>query len=1527
MSFKPIETVRENAMHKFTNLLLSATLVVSSVMSMAAAPQARKVSAASHTTSASIAKKVTPPPAKASSLKVKAPAADLLPSKRKKASSFVEQAGKISTIRHKGKKMRLPAASAAAPQNLQGLVIFSDSWTDEPGYGWYTVPSSAGQDFTELFPTEEVSGAYMAFYKDGIVYEHDYFDFMGMFVFISVNAYDAETGELIETYDAEDLSVIGLGAAEDPTSGTVYGIMYTATGSNLTLATLDYNDVTGCDVTPIADIPAGFNPNVIVCDNDGQLYTVCKDGYLYKVNKTTAEFTAVGDTGLEPEYLASATVDRKSGKMYYAVSDASDAGFLAEVDLATGAASTVYEFPYNEEIVGLCAPFIANDGAPAAVADFEVEFAEGSHSGTFSFTAPTTLFDGTAATGDVSYKVLADGETVASGTTTYGAAVTGNIEYEGNGETTFIAYCSNAEGDGPKTSTKQFVGVGTAAAPEDVKAVADGQTVTVSWEPVTESIDGGYINPAEVLYNVVRYGDDESVIIANHISETSVTDEIPEPDGIATYYYTVTAEYDGVKSAAVTTNTLVFGSVTPPYSNVFADTKSLDGFTVLNNNEDNVTWQYVDGYANIQWHSDNDMDDYLVFPPMNLTAGSLYEVTVSLASASLYYNEAIEIVYGTEMTAAGLNKVALAPYEFSNTEFEDVVGYVIPEKDGIFYIAVHGISAADQYKINIASVAVSGAKSALIPAAVEDFKAEAVAAFQTEVKLSYTAPSKNMKGETITSSTIEIFRGETSISKTEVTAGQAVTVTDNPGEDGTYTYTIVPSNAEGAGPASTASVYVGATKPADVAQPTIVETQVGYIKLTWEAVTTDMYGAPMPAGVVTYTVVDADGFAVAEGLTETTYETQVCQPGEQDFAQFAVVAVTSAGNGGGEYSDMIAVGTPYTSYDESFADGELHYILGMMTMYGNCEWSILTDDYFGDMTSADNDGGFLAMYGDNLDFESAVFTGLIAIPTEGNPAFFFNTYNILDAEGTPDTNVVTVMVREQGSDQIDEIFSEPISEMGSDVDGWVQGVVSLDAYKGKNIQIYVAGCIQQYVYVLFDMFRVGEIFDNDLSVAGIQAPAQVLPGEDYIVNVTVANNGAKDATAFNVELYVDDELVDSEPYESLAVGAKVTATFGLTASAVAVDPIAVQAKVVYAADEYTDNNESRVVEITPVLTDFPYVTDLKATAAESTVTLTWTAPAASDYVIKDFQDFEDGVAGDGVTGSFEGWTLVDGDGEAVGGINGYDLPGITPGSTKAAFFIFDSSDLEPTDFAAHSGDKFLAAMFRYDDGQTDDWAISPMLNGEAQTISLWAKSFNLSYPEKIGFYYSTGSLKTDDFVEVTAPFVVDEEDWTEYSFDVPAGAKYFAIRSCATGSFMLMIDDVTYKPAPLALEGYDIYRDAVKVNAQPVTAATYTETVADGTYAYNVIAIYNLGTSRASNSAAVTVGNSGLTDLAAGLKITAADGNIIVRGAAGKAIAINTVDGKTIFATASAAAQVKVAVSQGIYLVKAGDTVAKVIVK
>ncbi len=196
-------------------------------------------------------------------------------------------------------------------------------------------------------------------------------------------------------------------------------------------------------------------------------------------------------------------------------------------------------------------------------------------------------------------------------------------------------------------------------------------------------------------------------------------------------------------------------------------------------------------------------------------------------------------------------------------------------------------------------------------------------------------------------------------------------------------------------------------------------------------------------------------------------------------------------------------------------------------------------------------------------------------------------------------------------------------------------------------------------------------------------------------------------------------------------------------------------------------------------------------------------------------------------------------------------------------------------------------------------------------------------------YYSTGSLETADFISagVEVPSVPGE--WTRYEATLPDGARYFAIRSCATGSFMLMLDDVTYQPAStgdLALTGYNVYRDREKVNTDAVTTTSFTDTTDEpGKHTWTVTAVYAQGESRGSNTATPDL-SSISTEMAASISITAAHGEIIVDGAEGLNISVASTDGRLIFNNIGQA-ETHIEVASGIYIVKAGTTTAKLIVR
>ena len=253
---------------------------------------------------------------------------------------------------------------------------------------------------------------------------------------------------------------------------------------------------------------------------------------------------------------------------------------------------------------------------------------------------------------------------------------------------------------------------------------------------------------------------------------------------------------------------------------------------------------------------------------------------------------------------------------------------------------------------------------------------------------------------------------------------------------------------------------------------------------------------------------------------------------------------------------------------------------------------------------------------------------------------------------------------------------------------------------------------------------------------------------------------------------------------------------------------------------------------------------------------------------------------------------------------------------------------------AHQGNKYICSEYVQRGNspvQSDDWAISPRLYGGPQAISFYAKSFNPEFLETFEVLYSENSTNIDDFKSVGTVLDVPNS-WTNYRFMLPDGARYFAIRSRSTNKFFLFIDDVTYipaegTPAPVVLQGYNVYRNGNKLNTELVADPSFTDkgVSVDRTHSYYVTAVYDKGESRRSNEATVLI--SGLGDIdAAAVSVVARDGAVAVSGLADGEVTVYAVDGRTV-ASVRCRNTVSIPVAAGIYLVKAAGKTVKVIVK
>ena len=228
----------------------------------------------------------------------------------------------------------------------------------------------------------------------------------------------------------------------------------------------------------------------------------------------------------------------------------------------------------------------------------------------------------------------------------------------------------------------------------------------------------------------------------------------------------------------------------------------------------------------------------------------------------------------------------------------------------------------------------------------------------------------------------------------------------------------------------------------------------------------------------------------------------------------------------------------------------------------------------------------------------------------------------------------------------------------------------------------------------------------------------------------------------------------------------------------------------------------------------------------------------------------------------------------------------------------------------------------------DDWLISPLLSGKAQTITFWAKSYNAKYLESFKVMVSSSDKNISSFTQLDAKTDISGT-WTKYSFTLPAGTKYFAIRCVSFDRMMMLIDDVTYQPASgesLILAGYNIYRDGVKVNSTPVTTTGYLDNdVKKGLHVYRITAVYNAGESRPTNE--VSVAHNGVIDLDLDqISVSSTKEGILIANAEGENIVVADLAGKVIYSGKAQSGITVIRTGKGVYIVRVSGRVVKILI-
>ncbi len=1435
---------------------------------------------------------------------------------------------------------------------LFGWVNYSADWYEfHYNSGLYNIPVNSSQSYSTRFLNDfTVTGGTV---KDGIYYccYTMSTSFGGTnYTFIYYEGYDLETVDPQSPDRCRyyySVPSIARSMTLDDSTGEIYAIATDKNSTTHFLAKFDFgeaeNDFT---MERIGNLPGDWR--TLACDRSGQLYgiryysesgaeyNIVTRSELYKIDKKTATATLVGDTGVKPQFDTDAIIDPRSGRMFWIVAPETESSYIAEVDLTTGQTTPLYTLPDDALIkgLGIDSPE-AYDKSPAAVTDATANFPGGSLSGTISFTAPSTYFDGTPASGGtLTAKVTANGNPVASKSVTFGQRVTMDITVAAAGKYNFDITVENAEGASPKTSiTDVFIGNGIPQTPLPILAYNNG-TMTLTWQPVGESADGGYINPADVSYTVVRFPD--NVTVASGIKATTFSEAIAEPSSLVRYHYTVTASHAGQNSATAESNSVLLGYVTPPYTADFNG--STEPFTILNLNNDYFTWQQQEAwlsglvghenYMRINTYLDADADDWLLMPPVLLEAGNAYKLTFFVVT-STQNDEVLEVKIGEGSDVADLTTVVLEPTTMRYGKGGEIERSIVINKTGRYTIGFHAMSPAMSFYLAIDDVSISEPYSNEVPLAISDLSAKAAELGALSATVSLTAPALTINGNaTGALQSVNVYRnGSSEPIKTFAApaAGQLLSFTDNVDAEGTYTYTATATNAEGTSDPASTSVFIGTGIPQAPENVKFTRTaKHGEVTLSWDAVAMNTHNQTIDPANVRYNIYTTDGYHSTELVKDvagTTYTYQAVPEGQQAFMQFVVEPCTASGKGNASVSNLDAVGTPYENMHES---GQLDYAF---TTSNNGGMWIRTESEDLDIPAQDGDRMVYALAGAEIGDGGTLTTGLISLAAMTKPGLSFYIYSM----GEEDTNNMKVYVTDAATGVRTTVGDITINEL-PEMHRWNKIMIPFDAFAGKTISISFEGCLNHYTWLLIDNIIVDNLLDHDLAVEEFVAPSHASAGTDFQVTAIIRNEGMMNATGYKVEIVsVNDVLahLDGTPLES---NKKAEYTFDINMDALATEPLTLFARVVYDADQNMLNNVGPSAAIAPAGSHLPAPRNLSATWQDNCTVLTWTEPDYADGVAE--QHTEDFEAAESWAHEFGDWQFIDVDQMPVGGLVGFTTPGIDYSITTSSFYVFDTNyEMSDDSFQTHSGTKMLTSLFLWDNSPVDDWAVSPLLDGMAQTISFYARSYHPRYPETIEVYYTTAegaAFDPDDYI-LCATFTDIAAVYKEFTANIPDGATHFAIRSCATGAYMLQVDDVTFYPdadrTAVELLGYDIYRDGVKLNSSLLTGTSFTDSgvAPDAPYRYHAVAVYDKGVSALSNAASLI--NSGISAAtASGITIGAGAGTITVRGAENRTVTICAADGKTFY-SGQAPRKLTVAVPRGIYIVKAGDTTGKVAVR
>lgn len=1432
------------------------------------------------------------------------------------------------------------AASVPPPTTtVAGIMVSNDNWSSSaPEAGVYTVEVREGGKITAQYRSSAMAEVVSALKKDNVMYTIEATQ-AGQFYYWQMSLSNWQT---VGSRQEIDVVNVASDLTYDPVTAKAYGGFWDDDYQGF--SRFGSFDLTSAEATDINT--AGRDERdifAIAADGKGTIY--CLFGaydYLGTLDPATGQITRIKKLDLDP--YANVTEGRVSSMCYDAENDRLIAAVYQEkgygaskerfsalytINPHTGDLAKVMDFPGNACFAGLyvedAAPVAEAPGAPTGL---KLNLDESGTTGTISFTAPQTSMGGAALSGTLMAIVNLNGvESVISGIMPGSPMRTPQLVFA-DGENTVKITMADTERRGGSATLTFWAGTDAPAPVSDVRLSVFGGKATLTWTAPETGAHGGDIDTDALRYRIVRMP--ENVVVAEAATGTAFEDTNVNT-AVKTIYYTVSAYNAAGSAAGVESNRcLSAGSFSVPFSEGFDTKDDFDLWTIENVNGGS-TWSYNNGTTDkcAQYkYDDNKLpgDDWLISPAIRLEAGKTYKASYSWRAMNRTYPESFEVFLGDAPGSKNMT-VELGRHEnIKNTSFETASKAFSVEADGDYYIGVHNFSAGYMYILLVDNISVVEVDNR-VPATVADLSVEPGAKGARTATVRFTAPELDNKGgrlETISSASIS-RNGQVIHTITDgLVPGKEVVYEDKTvGADGLMTYSVVCANEVGDGVAATCAVYVGTDAPGAVGNLTISEKD-RHPYLTWTAPVSGTNGGWFDAEAVVYRIVRSDGTVVSENCTalEFTDASYTVPTKGQDALWYLVTPYAGTLKGLFAQSELMLYGTPYPApATENFGNADMTYYPWISQSAGavNYAWTLDNMGYNPQTADQSGDRGLATFHsvGEPAGVESYFYSPKFDISGLESPVVSFYLYH--SAAAGDETMDVLVAA---GTDVFEPL--EGATTIRRDAaEGWKRYTFSLKAYKAAPwVRVGFKGTGAGVADIYIDNVVIDSQAAVDLALTSLSAPARIAAGETIECEAAVINTGISAVEGATLRI-TDASGTELAAIQVPALAAGEDAVVKLAVEAARIGSLSLDAQLQVAGDENPANNKASasVSVVTPVV-NAP--ANLEGTLKAGVIDLSWDAPSERGAVTDDVESYKD-FAIDGIGQ----WTMWDGDYDVTYMIN--TSYGDYPNSTARKAFQICNSQVLGIDVwdegKPHSGNKMFMAMASYV-YVNNDWLISPRLNGKEQWISFYARSFTLqnSPAERMRVWCSSTDNDPANFTEITGDYVELPGTWVEHRYYMPEGTRYFAINCVSDGAFAMFVDDICYNDLTVptwTLTGYEVYRDGEKIGE--TTDPEYHDYHGEPGR-YTVRAVYDRG--EGPMSEAVAIVNNGAGEVAAqAITAEGAKGEVVVRGASDIYVEVMTAAGTDVFRGFSGRDELRVAAAPGVYIVRAGQTAIKIVVR